>query len=78
MKFRQRTEKKHNLIEKNMPADKLLAILKQAEEESKYRYTGKHFHYEEKQEVPEGTDDDRRIYRVCGIFPRQNVKVRRI
>ena len=71
--------KKAYLIEKNMPADKLLAILKQAEERrEKYRYTGKHFHYEEKQEVPEGTDDDRRIYRVCGIFPRQNVKIRRI
>ena len=41
--------KKAYLIEKNMPADKLLArFLKQAEEERKEWYSGQYFYYEER------------------------------
>ena len=60
--------KKAYLIEKNMPADKLLNILKQATEERSEWYTDQYLYYEEEQKVPERPAGSRWLYRVCRIF----------
>ena len=60
--------KKVYLIEKNMPADKLLPILKQAEEERKNGVQINISIMKKNKEIPEGTDDSGRIYRICRIL----------
>ena len=62
--------KKAYLIEKNMPADKLLNILKQATEE---RSAGTQINIsiiEEEQKVPERPAGSRWLYRVVEFFNR--------
>ena len=62
--------KKALLIEKNMPAEGMMKVLKQAEEDRICCYD---CGYEEKQKVPEGTAQRRGIRRNRRILCRQNV-----
>ena len=60
--------KKAYLIEKNMPADKLLNILKQATEERSAGTQIKYLYHEKEQKIPERPAGSRWLYRVCRIF----------